>query len=511
MKQSIVLVLWLMLLLVPTSQVRTSPGSPFSSLPYEVALPAGYFEPVPLQAYSNATVIQYQVQSNVSISTAFMNSTQFSSFNDSVGQVSDSVFYQNGTNSQHTFHVGDGLYYLVFYAYSGAANVTYSYDILPVSPLQYGPLVSPQPTGIASFGLYNESGNLVPYSVQTDEVVGAARISALSAYNATAASADSAVSGATLQLNAMLVVQQTDGLQQTYWCQNIPDFVTATLSLAASDNLWNASINGFLSNDSVTSEEGLGAVYSIPSNGGTQYYYSYGSSNSSYSLPLDLDILMKETVSQGEGVVVQMGMQVLRNGTGPSTPISWFDNSTIHDSGVQDAYFLTTGNQTTPDGLFYDTELAFGGEANGESTFFTQMNATLGLFYASTSNGVLTAFPSYFSYGWDTVESADNLRVTKSGNGSGQVSTGIPDYIYLGTASGTLGLGTSTATGSSSTVSGSTTSLPSASSTNSNPGVSSGVPEFPIQIGVSLVATAVIMVSYLLVRHFSHIDSQSKT
>jgi len=439
------------------------------------------------------------MQSNESISTAFMTSSQFSSFNASEGQLSDSVLYQNGTGSQHSFHVNQGLYYLVFYAYSQAASVTFSYDVLPVNPFEYGPLSSPQPTGMASFGLYNDSGNLFPYSIRTDEVAGVAGISALSAHNAIAGSVSSSVSGATLQLNANLVVEQTSGSEEAYWCQNTPNFVTATLNLAPLDNIWNSSTSGFLSNDTVTSEGGLGAVHSAYSNGSAQYYYSYESSNSTYLLPLDLIVLMKETVNQGDGVLVQMGLQVLRNGTGPTTPISWFDNVTIHDSGAQAAYFLVSGNKTTPNGYFYDAEFVFGGEENGESTFFPQMNASIGLFYANGISENLTAFPSYFSFGGDTAEAAANLHVTNSGGGFSQVSAGKPNYSYLGQASGSFDLGLLTTTISSST-SGSGGLTTSSANHTSSATFSGGISEFPAQLGFALLVTVAIVASYAIAR-----------
>jgi thermopsin len=390
-----------------------------------------------------------------------MTSSQFSSFNASETGISDSIFYHNGTASQNAFHVSQGLYYLVFDAYSESANVTFNLEVLPNNPLQFGPLSSPQPTGIASFGLYNDSGNLSPYTIPISEVVGVANIKSLSAYNATASASDSAISGATLQLNSILVIQQKDGLQNAYWCQNAPDFVTAASKLAYADNIWNSSVSGVLSNSSITSEGGGGAVYSFNNNGVEQYAYLYGSINSTYFLPLNLVLLMREKVSQAQGVLVQMGLQVLGNGTAGAAPVDWFDNATIHDPGAQDAYFLISGNETTPNGYFYDAELVFGGEGYGESTFFSQMNASLGLFYAGPSNENLIAFPSYFSFGGETGEAADNLRVISSGNGFSQVSVGVPDYVYLGRAIGSFTLVTPTVTTSSAS---SSTSVPSITS-----------------------------------------------
>ena len=140
--------------------------------------------------------------------------------------------------------------------------------------------------------------------------------------------------------------------------------------------------------------------------------------------------------------MVKFGARVIDQGAQANQEsMDWFDNVTIHDSSVQSAYFLTSGNDTTPDGLFYDSELVFGGDANGEATSFTSMNSTLGLFYTNgTTSSALTAFPSYFSFGGDTQEAADNLHTTYSGNGIVHLSVGTPNYDYLGTATGSFSL-----------------------------------------------------------------------
>jgi thermopsin len=437
-----------------------------SSLPYYLILPSGYFQYYPINTVSSTSTVTLVASSNTSLSTAFMTSSQLISFNNSESDLSDSIYLQNGTAAQDTLHEPVGTYYLVFYAYDHTANVSYNYETYPIDPYYSSPLPSPEPTGVASFGLYNVSGNAVPYQVETSEVVGLADVSALQAYNASAASDQSNPSGATLQLNSILVVNEQGGLQQDYWTQNTPDFVTAASQVAYGDNLWNFSVSGFLSNNTVTSTSG---GFVAPNTGSTGDYYSEENSNLTYSFPFVLALLMNETVIPGQGVLLQMGAQMLQNGTAPATPVSWFDNMTINDPTTQSAYFLVSGNQTTPNGLYFDTELVFGGENNGEATDFTQMSASLGMFYYNNASGVLDSFPSLYSFGGDTAEAADNLQVSYSGNGFSQVTTGTPDYVYLGQASGTLALplsisNLSSSSSSTSQISSSSSQVSSASS-----------------------------------------------
>lgn len=460
----------IVLLLLSFSATATTSDSQLSLL-YQQVVPGGYYVWYPIYTAAASNWITISAASNVSISTALMSSSQFSSFNSSsTTEISDSLYLQNGTSVQHSLQVSMGDFYLVFFVPQGSANVSYNYVVDPNSPYQYGPLPSPEPTGIASFGLFNDSGMVTPYSVESSEVVGVADISSMQAYNGTSSSVNASMTDAGIQLNSILVVNETGGSQQVYWVQNTPTFDTGASLIAYGDNVWNFSVSGFLSNSTITSPVGYASTY--VQYGVTQYYYSYEASNSTYAMPLRVALLINETATPGQGVLVQFGTQIFGSGTEAATPADWFDNVTIHDPTVQTAYFSVNGNATTPIGTYYDTEFVFGGEDNGEATSFTSLGATLGLFYDNASSGLLTSFPSYYSFGQDTAESADNLQVSFSGDGFVQVSVGTPNYAYLGTSSGSYTL-TQAAGGSSSSSSSSSTSTSSATSQSASPTSSS--------------------------------------
>ncbi|HKT22027.1 MAG TPA: thermopsin family protease, partial [Nitrososphaerales archaeon] len=391
---------------------------------------------------------------------------------------------------------------------------TLSVSVFPNNPLGSGPLTGPLPMGIASYGLTNQSGVVDPYAVASTDVIGLASVSSLQAYNASASSVGSNPSGATLQLNSMLVVDEGGAANQVYWCQNTPDFVTATSQLAMSDNVWNASRSGVLTNDSVTSQGGAGYVSTLLQNGTTLYFYAVVESNSTYTLPLGLVLLMNATAEPGTGVLVQFGAKVAGGSISLGRATDWFDNVTIHDPGARSAYFATDGNYSTPLGNFYDTELVFAGEGGGESTNFTSLSASLGLFYANGTSPVMSAFPSYFSFGRDTAEAAYNLRVSYLGNGKASLAVGSPNYTYLGAASGAYSLAAveaslnfpgspanSTTTSASTTAASTLTSASTASrSTTAGPG---GIPEFPFQILAASAAVVLIALAYLAIRRRS--------
>jgi thermopsin len=478
-----------------------------------ITLPGQYFIPIEIESLSNSTWLAYQVQSNITVSTALMNANQFNTFNNSVtDDISNSITYQNGTTAQADLQVSSGAYYLVFWnnAQSAVANISFTYITYPFTPYVAGPLTPPEPMGLAAFGLYNVSDNAVPYSIETSQIVGAANISSIQAYNSSAPTVNDTVSGATLQLNAVLVAQDNDS-EQAYWIQNTPDFVTNATQVSENDNVWNnTDLVGVLSNQSVTSSNGPDVFPTGSTNSSeSEYFYAYGTNNFTYALPFDFKLLLNESVAVGKSVGVQIGMQILQNGSvSSSAPVSWFDNITISDPGVQSAYYYVDGNDSTPIGSYYDAELVFGGEGNLETTNFTQMNATLGLYYLNSTSSQVSPFPSYYSFGGDTGEAADNLRVNYTGNGTGQVSIGTPNFVYFGSASNVSTTTESTSSSSSvSTSSSSTTSPTTSTSTQtavtSSKSSSSGASEIsPEYLLVLVPAMVIIFASALAVgRH----------
>ncbi len=150
-----------------------------------------------------------------------------------------------------------------------------------------------------------------------------------------------------------------------------------------------------------------GAVYPAGNGNSGPYVYNYNGNNDTYTLPLNFALLTKETVLPNTGVLVQVGYILTANGSAISYKTNWFDNVTIVDPSVQTAYFDVSGNTTTPIGLFYNAELVFGGEGNGETAHFTQLGASLGLFYQNSASptGLLSSFPTYYGFSGDTGES----------------------------------------------------------------------------------------------------------
>ena len=320
-----------------------------------------------------------------------------------------------------------GLYFVSIQDESANPVVVYfQYDL---TPAYVNPFIvntgSPWPTGLGAFGIYNYSGKVVPYKLDTSSVIGFAGISRLKATDNQSGAAD-----ASLQENAVLQVNNTDGSLFTYWPQNVLAFDTGSSQVTYRDNVLNTTGDGAqLTNQSIT---GTGITSLDNNNGVLQTYYgNYNSTYTfSYTLPQSFVMYMNETAEQGQGVLIQMGVRAL-NGPHPSS-ITWYDNITIVDPNVASAAFVVDGKSYTPAGAasiigsYYDAELVFGGGAGGQAATF-QINARLGLFY--WANGVVP-FRSLYTFGDDTAEAAYNIKVS-NGTQAASVTAGAPYYGLL--------------------------------------------------------------------------------
>lgn len=475
-------------------------------LTQSVVLRDGYYRGYEVDSFSSGTTVRYGASSNIPISTALMNSSQYNSWeNDPSDPISNSITYHNGTDVQNSATIAPGQYFIVFYAYTGRSLVQFGFQVSPSTPYSYGGVTPPLAMGVASFGILNRSGTVSSYQIQTNEIVGTANISSVQVNTPNAANYGVSVTGFTVQLNAMLVVNDGGAASKIYWVQNVPDFETGPSVLSFGDEIWNnTDSSGFLSNQTITSTNYLNGGY-VYTTGATRFssglsFYSYSMNNASYALPLKFGLLMTATLVPGTGVVVQTGYRLLTNGSAASSATVWFDNVTIHDPAAQSAYFEVSGSETPPTGLYYDAEMVFAGEGNLESAFFTQLDASLALFYRAGGSQTLSSFPSFYGFSGDTGEAAANLMETFN-NGVVHLTPGtLPTYLYLGNGSLSLDPGPFVVTGSSgaSTV---TSSTGGQTSTSQGSGAQPSTPteEYVlVGVAVAVVVVIILMVIYRL-------------
>jgi thermopsin len=488
------------LLLAPAAAVSQSPTSGTLPLNQSLVLRLYNYQGYDVDSFSNSTELQYGASSNAPISTALMTAAQYNDWQVNASDpISNSITYYNGTSVQNSATLAPGQYFIVFYAYHARSLIQFGYLVSPSTPYSYGAITPPLAMGVASFGIYNRTGTASSYQIQTNEIAGLVNIASVQVYTPNAGSYGVSTTGFTVQLNAMLVVN--DGgtsSPKVYWVQNVPDFETGPSVLSFGDEIWNnTDASGFLSNQTITSTNfrNGGFVYTT---GATRFssgvsFYSYSTNNATYSLPIKFGLIMTVTLVPRTGVMLQVGYKPLANGSTISSSTVWFDSVTIHDPAAQSAYFEVSGSQTPPMGLYYDAELVFAGEGNLESAHFTALDATLSLFYQSGSSQVLSSFPSYYGFSGDTGESAADLVETYS-NGVVHLAPGTPTFPYLGNSTISLDPSSFAITGS--------TGASTVTSTGPNTGTSTGAQpstatEEYVLVGVVVAVVVIVIVAAL--------------
>jgi len=376
-------------------------------------MPYGYYSQ-PVTVGGKGVRLYVGVNSSEPVDLCVLSSGQYASFS-STGR-SGTLFSSTGTAIWGRVDLGSaGQYYLVLVENQTLfpAIVTLGYATVPVSVhvLYSSP---PAPVGVADFGVLNSSGYLIPYSVSAKEVLGQANISALRAYNPLFVSPYSA----SLQLNAVLVVNTTAGTQD-YLVQNVAEFLTNESTMKLADNVWNiTSPSSFMRGSRIS---GNGTVQTEPWvppwARSAASVYSYVSASRKYSLPLSL--LLETSVSSQDGYAV-VEFWGTAGGSG-----GMYDAVRIAEEGLRSASLLVSGYSMTPVGNYYDAELVFGGGYGGEATEFTSMRASLSLAYVLT-NGSSSIPRSLYGFGSDTAESAYNL-VTTCVQGQPAVEVGTPN------------------------------------------------------------------------------------
>ncbi len=293
------------------------------------------------------------------------------------------------------------------------------------------------PTGIGAYGLMNMAKASGFYTVATNEVFGVAKIGSMYAYNASLTQLNVSPYGVSLQLNAMLNVT-SDGHVYAYLAQDVADFNTSNMTYYFVDNVWNATdYNATLSNATI---EGRGNVTdSYPGSSGLNFtnifndifnysqgeggFYAYATNSTPYSYPISFEPVIRVTYNHGYPYL-QFGY--FSNGTA-----RFYDNVTLLAPNGNAYFQISPFNQTPalPNGinssLYYDTELVYGGEAEGATINFNQMNSTLWIGYLK--NGTIEPFPAVGTFGSETAENATGLSVVQ-GNGEAVVRTGSLNY-----------------------------------------------------------------------------------
>ena len=253
----------------------------------------------------------------------------------------------------------------------------------------------PAPMGIADFGV-GHLGN--SYTYETSEFLGNFTWTRVNIQGAQG-------TRFTDQLNVVLQFVQ-NGITYAYWIQDVAGLDSSNGLLSFENNIWNlSSSSGCLSSSGVS---GNGTVYPYS---GCQGYYAEGANSQPGAIeympsPGDFQLLARSYVSTGG--LPEVAFEY-RDGV-----TSWyvtFDNVVWPWARAvsADDNFVVDGSQYTPDGMFYDAELALGGPGGGSSTSAQRITqATSQLLFWNGHN--FQAPISAWNFGSDTAETISNVQ-----------------------------------------------------------------------------------------------------
>ena len=313
-----------------------------------------------------------------------------------------------------------------------------SFDIQPLLHSRFGLYLTnttrPSPTGIASWGFYNESGSVRTYSISTTEVIGQANVSSLEAvpnwnYSLYPQWAFYSCGPCAALLMNVVVLVNTSGGVQRFWVQNnVHFFSTSTVAgrprqVGYVGELWNfttptSNLSRYASGTGM-----IGDYYN-------QSLYMFGSllhPSGSYALPLSIVLKTAVRVPNDTGVEVTLS-------DGPAVKEDYGVNFTgtvfLPIKHVESAAIAVNPYLPSAPGIpASDAELVWGGFCCFQTAKFAQMNSNLSLSYLD-AQGEVVPFPSFYTFG-ETGEFAANLIVSPA-SGGGRVAIGTTNNTYLG-------------------------------------------------------------------------------
>lgn len=293
------------------------------------------------------------------------------------------------------------------------------------------------PVGIATYGIYNYSGSLESYSINSSEIIGEANISSISAFTTwndsifPSFSALSCVQCASLQMNVNAIVRTKDG-EQIFWIQNVLAFSNTSTDkvLKPEGIIWNlTTANSNMSTNTVgngyRSPLGNNIVYSSTS--------FFNGQEVDYTLPLHVR-MTTSIYADANGVTIQLSNHPFGNGTlsrdNDTFLTAYFPSNNVISASIVVTTSLYPWRYNTIGYPTFDSEIVWTGYCCGQTTKFVEMNSNLSLMYFD-SEGHLVWYPSFYTFG-EVEETASNLRVIPI-QGGGHVVTGENNNTYLGT------------------------------------------------------------------------------
>ena len=263
---------------------------------------------------------------------------------------------------------------------------------------------SPAPMGVSDFGYSINSGVTTRYSYSTSGFLGSAMFEGMVANSLQTTSPNTVA----IQLNTVLNHVTVQGNpNNVFWIQNVMLYTPSLGQMQFVSNIWSLSSPSMeMQNNTILS--GSGTV--VP---GLFYYYAGPTINvpGTFTAIVYVDSVMNDLNN-----AVVFSYEITGTESSSTVPETAYDmvtfNSVLPGTVVPaaSANFLVDGNQKTPAGLLYDSELVATGPGGGSSTNVYSANDQFKLQYKG-STGTYSNVPSAFNYGSNTGETIQGLSV----------------------------------------------------------------------------------------------------
>ena len=375
----------------------------------------------PFEVTNTSTLYLYGLSNQTLTYSIFDNST-----NKTVYLSKPVTVAENKSNQYISINLTKGIYsVIVLNGHKSSVLYDFWYTESPyiINPYRYS--TGNNAEGLTTYGVLNKSGILSTYNINTSALMGFLNLSSLYAYSSSQTQSAHYISA---QLNGVLVITNKNGTVQSYFVQNVADFLSSDRTFYLFDNVWNNK----LSNSTITGEG-----YVVYDNISKAPYYGYETNYSFYDYPLVIALQSTVSVDLNKGVNLSECYQPLQNGQNLSIAFEGYcyDSIFINDSAVKSAEFVISGSNYPINLIpYYDAEFVVGGGFNGSLSTIQNMDSKLGLYYYDNSTTAYTQFPSYYSFSGNTGEEISNVNVGYNHNYA-VLGTGQNSDVYLGTSS----------------------------------------------------------------------------
>ncbi len=292
---------------------------------------------------------------------------------------------------------------------------------------------APAPLGVADFGLSNESGVVQPTILRSTSLEGTFRTNSTGGLQPEYMD-NGAPDAYGIQLNAVLTnvtldgSNQTGGIENQFWTQNVVQYASQLHELQFLDNVW-SFWPGFTSTTFL--RYGPNGTFVDP-----EFYYALGPTIT-IAYPFSLTLYLNSTVIDGNNAV--FFNYTLSNAT--RTTSGSYDYVVFRSGGTAtfgSAEYEADGYNYDPVGLPNDFEFVIGGPGGGSTTDLLAADASMALDYWNASTRSYQAIPAAYDTGGETGETASGADVWYAGS-TAYLSTGPSLVSGLWNATGRPG------------------------------------------------------------------------